>query len=332
MVRVIGILLVVFGHSVYVSMGQMNYTEFFQAIGNSNITHYMQRIVGFAYSFHMPLFFYLSGLVYCITEKNYTDTSKFIAKKIDRLIIPAFIFGLFFMLPIKLNVGFYGEASYLDIAKGILRFQHSGHLWFLYSLFYCFVIFRTVRAITNNDLATIIIISSLILIGDSRFEALLPGFQHVLSGYKGLMYFSIGYYLKKCSKDTLLIKTTTLVVLLSIHLLVLRIDIIKPLILILSLELLSAFAVTFRALNKSRIISILTKYSFPIYIIHDPLNYAIIGAFVSIVPTTMDADIYFTLFYICRTIIIIIASILIWNLVECIKINITNQVKAFNKA
>ena len=42
------------------------------------------------YSFHMPLFFFLSGITY--NEEKYTDSRKFLASKIKSILIPYFIF------------------------------------------------------------------------------------------------------------------------------------------------------------------------------------------------------------------------------------------------
>ena len=102
--RVIEILLVVVGHCTYAGFSEpangsislkdtlMLHDEFFLFVAN---------ICGLIYTFHMPLFFALSGMCYALNEHAEYSLDKFTWKKFDRLIIPFFLVGSLYMIPVK---------------------------------------------------------------------------------------------------------------------------------------------------------------------------------------------------------------------------------------
>ena len=82
----------------------------------------------------MPLLIFISGYLYTklyIENGKYHSYSKLINNKIHRLLIPAYIFGAFFSL--TLNPDFFTLSNLSDIINGY------AHLWYLPSLFWCFV-------------------------------------------------------------------------------------------------------------------------------------------------------------------------------------------------
>lgn len=87
----------------------------------------------------MPMFTFISGyLFYYLLEKNkYTSWKQLLTKKTSRILIPYFVFGLIMMAttnnfhPIKLLTGGYW------------------HLWFLPMLFWCFIVSYTLRNIKH---------------------------------------------------------------------------------------------------------------------------------------------------------------------------------------
>lgn len=118
----IGIFLVVLGHTT-----------------DNNI------IAKWLHSFHMPLFFFLSGLFH-IQLENYKN---FLIKKVRGLLIPYFFFAIIlflFFIVISKNIGFSAgenlsiKENFIGIFIGcdILGFSQiswGGQLWFLLSLF-----------------------------------------------------------------------------------------------------------------------------------------------------------------------------------------------------
>lgn len=148
-IRFLAILSVVIGHSCYMSIGYTHYSlpDNVDLIYNSFVFTNLRWLAGFVYSFHMPLFFILSGAVFGLSVfengvKRSIDFSKTINKKIWRLILPYCFYGVLFMIPIKFMLGWYHPGS--NVGKEIFYFliygTYSGHLWFLFSLFFVFLI------------------------------------------------------------------------------------------------------------------------------------------------------------------------------------------------
>lgn len=102
-------------------------------------------VLKWLYSFHMPLFFFLSGIFHSKSE-NYFE---FFKKKIKSLLVPYLFFAttlfLFFLL-ISKKIGFSAgenlsvKANFIGIfigidIKGISQVSWGGQLWFLLALF-----------------------------------------------------------------------------------------------------------------------------------------------------------------------------------------------------
>ena len=97
------------------------------------------------YSFHMPLFFFLSG-VFHSQGKNYKE---FLEKKVKTLLVPYFFFSIIlflFFLIVSKNIGFSAEEN-LSVKEnfigiflandviGLSQMSWGGQLWFLPALF-----------------------------------------------------------------------------------------------------------------------------------------------------------------------------------------------------
>ena len=85
----------------------------------------------------VPLFFMLSGAVLALRPLGRFDAV--VQSKIKRLIIPYFVYGWLFMLPVKYIGHFYSRESVLQAMQGLLSGQDAGHLWFLTALFWCLI-------------------------------------------------------------------------------------------------------------------------------------------------------------------------------------------------
>lgn len=81
MMSLIGIILVVFGHSGFEEPIVMERLLYFHT---------------WVYSFHMPLFFFISGYLFALTNNDFKciKTDQFLYKKFKRLYIPYLILGL----------------------------------------------------------------------------------------------------------------------------------------------------------------------------------------------------------------------------------------------
>lgn len=143
LMKVIATVLVVVGHSLYISFGGVNYSFVLGEILKSRVGQIMEIIAGIIYIFHMPLFFAVSGAVYYVQKNyyhNYNNLDEIILKKTKRLLIPYILSGILYVIPIKVISRYYAinyvhKAVFYEMLNGI------GHLWFLIALFWFFIIF-----------------------------------------------------------------------------------------------------------------------------------------------------------------------------------------------
>lgn len=96
------------------------------------------------YSFHMELFFLISGAVYYCA-----DYRVYIRKRIDRLLVPLFFVGIIAIL----FHSFGGDAvhkhmSFMDGVKGLLLFGNP--YWFLYTLFIICAVYPLIEKLCPN--------------------------------------------------------------------------------------------------------------------------------------------------------------------------------------
>lgn len=123
----IGIILVVFAH-----------TKFFEEIDTSALNFLAYQI----YSFHMPLFFIISGICLCISEERSVSIScdfhSRIKKITKRLLPPYFLWSVVYIV-INLILGIVNnEATLVRRIGGNIYATLTGRgmapLWFLFSL------------------------------------------------------------------------------------------------------------------------------------------------------------------------------------------------------
>lgn len=110
----IGIFLVVLGHATFVD----------------------DRIITYVFSFHMPLFFIVSGMLMRIKSEGDSTISSFIQKKLKTIVIPYLSFSICYTIIDFLSV-YFQQISYADLkvnAICTLSFAGSGPLWFLPTL------------------------------------------------------------------------------------------------------------------------------------------------------------------------------------------------------
>lgn len=154
---------------------------FLMVIGHTSIPKIANTWI---YSFHMPLFFFVSGVFFNL--KKYSEWSVFFIAKSKTLLIP-YIFYLLF-----------SELLILTCDTSNVT------LWFLPVLFVTEILFYTIvrlservrwKSLLTFSLITIFAISSYIL---SLFEIIIPfDLQNV--GHS-LIYYSLGYYLSSWIK------------------------------------------------------------------------------------------------------------------------------------
>lgn len=130
-------------------------------LGHVSTNHYLNNII---YSFHMPLFFILSGFLASLSAKN-----SLICKKVKSLIIPyfkfCFLWILYWILFERLirgsDISISQQILNIFIAKGgAENYYYNSVMWFLPCLFVTEIIFN---AIKNNIKSKKVIYTILIL-------------------------------------------------------------------------------------------------------------------------------------------------------------------------
>lgn len=145
--RGLGILLVVLGHAL-------------KQTGETN--PFFQVLLSVIYSFHMPLFFVLSGFVSVkiLRFRNWEERKHYIQDRAFRLLIPYFVVGILYM-PLKILLARFALKPYglSDVWRLFLGENPDVALWFIYILFWISVLCAIV--VTERSLAVWLVVSFL---------------------------------------------------------------------------------------------------------------------------------------------------------------------------
>lgn len=178
-------LCVVLGHalSLYCVGGWYNHWHVVTSLNSLN---------SFIYTFHMPLFFFISGYLLFITTKGNFSWTAYNKKRVKRLVIPYYLAGIFYFLP-TIALTKPSQQSWELTAKLYLTLQDGGYLWFLISLFLTSLVFTTlIKTPLNKNPLYLFIILLICNLLSTNFG--LPDMltKKVLTN---LLYFYAGYYL-----------------------------------------------------------------------------------------------------------------------------------------
>ncbi len=128
----LGIILVVYGH---VMRGLIS-----SSVELSRSTFLISDKI--IYSFHMPLFFFLSGLF--VEKSLQKDFKSSLISKLQLLVYPYIIWSI---LQGSMNIVMASftnnSTSWLDLLK--ITYEPIGQFWFLYALFFMFIIYQATR-------------------------------------------------------------------------------------------------------------------------------------------------------------------------------------------
>ena len=202
-IRAIAIISVVFGHSIILYSSQWGLYE------TNRTSIVFDYVKGFINIYQMPLFFSLSGYLFAMTWKK-KGFSAYIINKLKRLIVPFFIIGMLWMIPIKMAVHYpyYENMSYLGAIYAMINGSDSGHLWYLPTLFVIFVIMYCITYIFGSNKVLYVILLGITLIvnglhkyfptfGVAYFSYI---YQYIWSFVLGSAIYSMNNY--KCKKGT----------------------------------------------------------------------------------------------------------------------------------
>jgi fucose 4-O-acetylase-like acetyltransferase len=171
MVRFFAIFLVVLGHAIQFNSPNPFDNIFFRMI----------------YSFHMPLFFFISGYVSynSILNNKFNISSKFLT-----LLYPFFLWSVFYSA-VKNNT-----FDFLNTFK-LLIYQPDSGYWFLWALFWIYVVVLIIRKINNNYLIAILIVLFFMIPTKDYGVSLVK--YHMIYFLFGLAVFKYKYLLSRFS-------------------------------------------------------------------------------------------------------------------------------------
>lgn len=331
--RIIATIFVVIGHSTYLKidtgLGGVDYqlpwniSVWYDSFPMSTI----RFLSGWVYQFHMPLFFMLSGAVYCLKPVSSLDS--ICISKFKRLIIPFFLSGCFFMIPVKYFGNFYEKRELGEVYKNFLSGTESGHLWFLIALFWCIIVFSILYKVFERFKF------------ETKYGLLLCcGFIQILAGFmpidffsfrKGIeyiFYFALGYVFQKekykFSKMNLSEAFLVYIPIQIIEFLHMRFGILNSFFEIiigalLTYTLANICSICFARISTTYFWKVLNRNLFNIYLLHDPLEYIVLRFFFDKQLLTRGIGCLFYIF--CRTIGIFLICILIGEIYIYLKNN-----------
>ncbi|MCR1849934.1 acyltransferase [Paeniclostridium sordellii] len=190
--RNIALICVVLGNAGCIYAGKWNFT-----VVNSD-SKLLKYITDYIYSFHMPLFVFISGYIYNHSKETlykYNSIKDFIIGKWKRLIIPYILTGIVFMIPLQTFFSVYEDKESFIVDKAIkyiILAQRPGHLWYLLMLFNLFIIFTIIEERLNRNS---VVFNLVILEIISMISIKLPNTYYISSAFYYLIYFYIGYIL-----------------------------------------------------------------------------------------------------------------------------------------
>jgi fucose 4-O-acetylase-like acetyltransferase len=185
----IGILFVIFAHVITISPALLNYI----------------------YSFHMPLFFFISG--YLFSDAKYKTIKSFAIKKAQTLLIPYFIFSAvsylyWALIQIRMGDDVKHPSMLLDLL-GIFYSNPAHHamsynvaLWFLTCLFSTEMIFFMVRKRVEKKYYLILSLALFSVLG--YFYSLYGPFKmpwNIDVALSAVVFYGAGYLFKSVNKE-----------------------------------------------------------------------------------------------------------------------------------
>jgi fucose 4-O-acetylase-like acetyltransferase len=204
--RIFATFLVVLGHVLFIYSNGFSWP----ITGCFPKYEWIEIIRKVIYSFHMPLFFIISGFVFSFSLLG-NSFGRFFWKKIKRLIIPFVFFKYFIWEPVNLIINpiLFGDFGW-DWIKKYVFYSDIGHLWFLLTLFIIEISMYILHQYLIKEKKTFESVCFLLLLFLSLFSQKIADFMPFLRGTIAnillySLYFEIGYLLSKIliKKDSL---------------------------------------------------------------------------------------------------------------------------------
>lgn len=142
-------------------------------IGHIEKNHLAESVSKFIFSFHMPLFFILSGIVINMKREEKEDFKLLSRKKIKALMVPYLWFSLIFIVVdvVQLLLGYASWDEVTDVLVATITLYADSTLWFLPALLIAELLFIFIKKKLNKYTYPIIILLAAAAYG---IEQLLP--------------------------------------------------------------------------------------------------------------------------------------------------------------
>ena len=275
---------------------KLNYISFLQFIGPilviighaMNGLEYnavLNPIKEWIYIFHMPLFFFISGYLFCYKDSlKVKGYKKFIKEKFWRLMFPYLVLNIIFILPKFLVSSFIKDQVEFSMQYFIYIFLAPraniwGHLWFLFALFLVYAIspiFDFIRKSNNKIYWLLLILLSIMIFIIRPIHTDLFAINDL---QKDLLFFVMGMLIalipvekikETITKNKFLVLVIINVILSIIWGIYKEVQIIQLLIGVNTLFILFSMPIVFNNIANKFILK-QANYSFAIYIMHWPV-------------------------------------------------------------
>lgn len=343
LIRVIATILVILGHAwMYDGLMGFRIGEVIGLDESPPILIYLNKII---YTFHMPIFFSLSGALLAVSINKYgIDKIKFytfIKKKLFRILLPFIIITIFYCIPIRYMIGYYNSETplYTIIKENLIKPVHT-HMWFLPTLFWTITLFMaSLKFQYKYKISTLLIILLFLIIHligiPGRFTSTLSVFCFD-KAINNIIFVILGFMIERYN-ILRFIKNKYITLLIIGWIIIEYIHFITPEITcsgfyaylqtrihIVIMDIIGIIAIVLffkivRLFNSQRIqqnqwIMQLNKHSFEIYLYSEPINYIIIYLIILLGQCPIDG---YSLYFIRAILSLIIAL----GMAHIIKIN-----------
>ncbi len=329
--RLIATIFVVLGHGAYLNI-QTTYGGAVYELPE-NLSHvyfwpvlvWWREIAGWVYGFHMPLFFMLSGAVLAIRPMGSFD--QIFRAKTKRLLIPYFVYGWLFMLPVKRLGLFYDNASLIEAMRGFLSGEDSGHLWFLTALFWCMLVFVIIKKILDKmgvqSIYAVLLTAGAVQLLYTSIPFDILGLK---SGLGYLFYFAVGYVFE-CERNThdkWSIKTDLLAFAICLALEVINREygILDKFFTIMTGSFMTYMAADicdgiFHGISENKVWKMIIRNLFYVYLFHDPMEYLVLRLFLG--QGLLASGVGCIVYTLCRSFGVFAAAVFMGEIIRYLK-------------
>ena len=151
-------------------------------------------LTSWIYSFHMPLFFFISGYLF----NDDVDFITLLKKKIKSLLVPYVCLGLPMICVYVIQYHVFSFEGVIDLLLQLIFQQRFLTLWYISVLFIIEFVFFFIRKLIKSEKLILFISLFVLLIGDIYLRTNgIPMLWNIDVCFMAFPFFSIGYICKK---------------------------------------------------------------------------------------------------------------------------------------